>query len=123
MPRAYRCILHSENVFTYKGRPAGRMLNTAWKRVRERAGLPWLTVHGRRQTFGHRLRSIGVPEVGCKALLGHKDGDVTTRYCAPSLPRLLEHVEGICIPTGMIVLRVRQNSGKNAPLGRPHLTT
>jgi integrase len=31
---------HPDYVFTYKGKPITRMLNTAWKKARVRAGLP-----------------------------------------------------------------------------------
>jgi integrase len=51
---------HPERVFTYEGRSVSRVLNTSWKRVRIRAGLPLLRVHDLRHTFGHRLRSSGV---------------------------------------------------------------
>ena len=81
---------HSERVFTYEGKPVGRMLNTSWKRARVRAGIPNLRVHDLRHTFGHRLRAAGVHAEDRKALLGHTNGDITTHYSAFDLSRLQE---------------------------------
>ncbi len=97
---------HPERVFTYKGRPVGRMLNTSWKRARVRAKLPQVRVHDLRHTFGHRLRAAGVPLEDRKALLGHTVDDVTTHYSAPDLRRLLEYANRICDQTHATVLRV-----------------
>ena len=107
--------VHPERVFTYRGQPVGRMLNTGWKKARNRAGLPHLRVHDLRHTFGHRLRAAGVPLEDRKALLGHTVGDITTHYSAPDFSRLLEYVERICDRDRGTVLRiVGQNSGKNS---------
>lgn len=103
--------LHPERVFTYKGRPAGRMLNTAWKRARVRAGLPQVRVHDLRHTYGHRLRAAGVSLEDRKALLGHKSGDITTHYSAPDLSRMLEYVECICDTQATVLRVVRPENG------------
>ena len=57
---------HPEFVFTCRGRPVGRRLNTAWKRVRVRAGLAGLRAQDLRHTFARRLRAVGVPLEGRK---------------------------------------------------------
>lgn len=52
---------HPEYVFTYKGHRLSRMITTAWKKARQRVGLPQVRVHDLKHTFGHRLRAAGVP--------------------------------------------------------------
>ena len=96
---------HPERVFTYKGRPVGRMLNTAWKKARQRVGLPRVRVHDLRHTFGHRLRAAGVRNEDRKALMGHTTGDATTHYSAPELTQMLEFVERLTDQTRATVLR------------------
>jgi len=51
---------HAKYVFVYKGRPVRRMLNTAWKKARSRAGLHHVRVHDLKHTFGRRHRASGV---------------------------------------------------------------
>lgn len=51
---------HPDCVFTYKGKPVTRMLNSAWKKARLRAGLPEVRVHDLKHTFGRCLRAAGV---------------------------------------------------------------
>lgn len=91
---------HPERVFTYrKGKkepkilPVGKMHNTAWKRAWKAAGLPETGVlrgpHNLRHTFGRRLRAAGVAVETRKALLGHRNGDITTHYSAAEVNELL----------------------------------
>jgi len=47
-------------VFTFKGKPSTRMLNSAWLKARKRAKLPFIRVHDLKHTFGRRLRAAGV---------------------------------------------------------------
>lgn len=80
---------HDEFVFTYKGKPLQRMYNRAWRQARDRAGLPHVTVHDLRHTFGRRLRSSGVSFEDRQDLLGHKSGRITTHYSRPELENLI----------------------------------
>lgn len=98
---------HPDRVFTYKGKPTGRILNTAWKRARIRAGLPTLRVHDLRHTYAQRLRAAGVHLEDRKALMGHKNGDITTHYSAPDLQRLQEFVDRLVNQGRVTVLRIR----------------
>ena len=98
----------SEYMFTYNGKPVDRMLNSAWKKARKRAALPWLRVHDLRHTFAHRLRAVDVTREDRKALLGHKDGDVTTGYSAEDCAHLLRCVEKLCDQSRGTVLRIRR---------------
>ena len=84
---------HPDRVFTYKGEPISRLLNTSWKRARIRAELPHLRVHDLRHTFATNLRAVGVSNEDRKARMGHKNGDVTTHYSTAALSRLAEIVE------------------------------
>ena len=87
---------HSEYVFTFRDHPVTRMLNHAWIKARNRAGLPTVRVHDLRHTFGRRLRAAGVSFEDRQDLLGHRSGRITTHYCAPELVRLLESANRIC---------------------------
>ena len=48
---------HPEYVFTYKRHRLSRIMTTAWKKARQRVGLPQIRVHDLKRTFGHRLRA------------------------------------------------------------------
>lgn len=96
---------HRKRVFTYrprgrKGEPpkpargTGKINNTAWKKARDRAGVP-CRVHDLRHTFTRRLRAAGVSNETRKALLGHSHGDLTTHYSAAELAELITAVETI----------------------------
>ena len=125
--------MHPDRVFTYDGQPIGRLLNTAWKRARVRAGLPWLRVHDLRHTFSTNLRSAGVSNEDRKALMGHKNGDITTHYSTADLRRLAEIVE-LIVERRLTILRISKNlgpesrakvgqgTGHSAQLGKPEVS-
>ncbi len=87
---------HPTHVFTYKGRPVGKMYNSAWKKARQRAGLPQVRVHDLKHTFGRRLRSAGVSFEDRQDLLGHKSGRITTHYSRPELENLINAANTVC---------------------------
>ncbi len=93
---------HRKYVFTYtrsprqERKPLGDLTSPSWNRVVKRIGLP-VRPHDLRHTFGRRLRAAGVSQETRKALLGHKNGDVTTHYSAPEIQELLDAVERICV--------------------------
>jgi integrase len=87
---------HLTHVFTYRGRPVGRMYTASWRKARERAGLPQVRVHDLKHSFGRRLRSAGVSFEDRQDLLGHKSGRITTQYSAPELINLIEAAERVC---------------------------
>ena len=101
---------HPEFVFTYKGHYLFNMLNTAWRRARDRAKLPGFRVHDLRHTFGHRLRAAGVGFEDRQDLLGHKSERITTHYSAPDIARLVEAAETVCERRPNTVLRVRRHT-------------
>jgi integrase len=80
---------HPTHVFTYRGKPVTRMLNTAWLRARKRAGLSQVRVHDLKHTLGRRLRAAGVSFEDRQDLLGHRSGRITTHYSAAELSRLI----------------------------------
>ena len=86
---------HSEYVFTYQGRPISRMLNSAWKRAREKADLN-VRVHDLKHTFGRRLRAAGVCFEDRQDLLGHKSGRITTHYSAAEIEGLVLAANKVC---------------------------
>jgi hypothetical protein len=43
-----------------------------------------------KHTFGRRLRAASVTEEDRKALLGHKNGSITSHYSTPELQHLIE---------------------------------
>ncbi len=101
---------HKAFVFTYRGEPVTRMMNSAWRRARTDAAeeyekklgaaCPWgfahVRVHDLKHTFGRRLRAVGVPLETRRVLLGHKNGDITTHYSAPEIAELLDAAERVC---------------------------
>jgi integrase len=105
-------------VFTYRGRPIGRMMTSAWKRARVRADLKQVRVHDLKHTFGRRLRAAGVSFEDRQDLLGHRSGRITTHYSAAELTRLIEATNSICSHSSthseLVVLRgsIRTNSRK-----------
>jgi len=102
--------VHPEFVFTYKGRPVGKMYNSAWKHSRTKAaqryskdlgqncpdGFSKIRVHDLKHTFGRRLRAAGVSFEDRQDLLGHKSGRITTHYSAAELQNLIEASNKIC---------------------------
>jgi integrase len=97
--------LHRDLVFSY-GQPdqfgptaIHRMNDTAWKKARVRAAAKWekehkspahpgfrsIRVHDLKHTFGRRLRAAGITEEDRKALLGHKNGSITSHILPQSL--------------------------------------
>lgn len=87
---------HHTHVFTYEGNPVTRMLNSAWLRVRKKAGLSQVRVHDLKHTFGRRLRAAGVSFEDRQDLLGHRSGRITTHYSAAELSRLLDAANSVC---------------------------
>ena len=104
---------HREYVFTYQGARIAGIGNHAWRKARNRAGLPQVRVHDLRHTFGHRLRAAGVSFEDRQDLLGHRSGRITTHYSAPDLSRLLHAVDSICEQKRTTVLRLAGGGGKN----------
>ncbi len=72
---------HETHVFSYKGSPITRMLNSAWMRAREVANLKQVRVHDLKHTFGRRLRAAGVSFEDRQDLLGHRSGRITSSRC------------------------------------------
>jgi len=108
--------MHPEHVFIYRDGPVGKMNGVAWRKARERAGLPQVRVHDLKHTFGRRLRAAGVSFEDRQDLLGHSAGRITTHYSAAELGNLLQAAEAVCgekarkTPT-LTVLRRRATSG------------
>jgi len=76
---------HSEYVFSFQSKPVQKMLRSAWRKARVRAGLPQVRVHDLKHTFGRRLRAAGVSFEDRQDLLGHKSGRITTHYSIAEL--------------------------------------
>jgi integrase len=86
---------HDEYVFTFKGQPVRRINGNAWRKARERAGIPQCRVHDLRHTFGRRLRAAKVSFENRQDLLGHKSNRITDHYCKAEIAELREAVEKI----------------------------
>ncbi|WP_342345754.1 tyrosine-type recombinase/integrase [Pseudomonas sp. P9(2020)] len=96
--------LSKEWVFPYNGTALHRMNDSAWKKARVRAAKLWqeenlrpahpgyasIRVHDLKHTFGRRLRAAGVTQEDRKALLGHKNGSITSHYSGAELGHLIE---------------------------------
>lgn len=89
--------------------PVHRMNDSAWKKARKRAaakyqerfkrpaptGFASIRIHDLKHTFGRRLRAAGVTEEDRKALLGHKNGSITSHYSAAELGKLIDEANRI----------------------------
>ena len=99
---------HPEFVFSYKGKPVLKMLRSAWRKARERAGLLQVRVHDMKHTFGRRLRAAGVSFEDRQDLLGHKSGRITTHYSAAELSNLIQAANKVCGgQTGPVLMLLR----------------
>jgi integrase len=95
---------HPEWVFAYEGKtknksepgPIWSMNTTAFKKARNRAGLPHVRIHDLKHTFGRRLRGAGVSYEDRQDLLGHKSGRITTHYSMPELENLITAANAVC---------------------------
>lgn len=110
-------------VFPHRGKRITKIYNSGWKHAREKAaakfeatfgyacpnGFANIRVDDLKHTFGRRLRATGVPLETRKALLGHKNGDITTHYSAVEVSELLEAVERVCARSinghGLVLIR------------------
>ncbi len=94
-------------VFTHKGKPIKRMLNTGWKQAREKAGLPGARVHDLKHTFGRRLRAVGVGFEDRQDLLGHKSARITTHYSSAEIGNLIAAANKACDRSlGGVLIRI-----------------
>lgn len=100
---------HATHVFSFRGKPIGHMLNSAWRRARQAAGLRQVRVHDLKHTFGRRLRAAGVSFEDRQDLLGHRSSRITTHYSAAELSKLIEAADRVCESNerrpGLVVLR------------------
>lgn len=92
-----------------KAVPVHRMNDSAWKKARVRAakkfqeqflrpappGFASIRIHDLKHTFGRRLRAAGVTEEDRRALLGHKNGSITSHYSAAELEKLIDEAAKI----------------------------
>lgn len=95
----------------YGPTPVHRMNDSAWKKARVRAAAKWekahgtpahpgyrsLRIHDLKHTFGRRLRAAGVTEEDRKALLGHKNGSITSHYSAAELDQLIDAANKVSV--------------------------
>ncbi len=84
---------HPEFVFVYRGKPIDRMLSSAWRQARKRAGLPQVRVHDLKHTFGRRLRAAGVSFEDRQDLLGHRSRRIKTHYSSAEVTQLIKAAE------------------------------
>lgn len=96
--------INKEWVFPYNGTPLHRMNDSAWKKARVRAANLWqeknlrpahpgfvsIRIHDLKHTFGRRLKAAGVALEDRKALLGHKNGSITSHYSGAELGQLMD---------------------------------
>lgn len=96
--------INREWVFPYNDSSMHRMNDSAWKKARVRAAKLWqeknlrpahpgyasIRIHDLKHSFGRRLRAAGVTEEDRKALLGHKNGSITSHYSGAELGQLID---------------------------------
>ncbi len=111
---------HRDYVFTYKGKPVTRMLNSAWIKARKRAGFPYVRVHDLKHTFGRRLRAAEVSFEDRQDLLGHKSSRITTHYSQVELGNLIRAANKICGEEKPQLTVLRLERKVTAPAKLPH---
>ncbi len=82
-----------EYVFTYRGQPMDRLVNTAWKKARVRSDIG---AHALRHTYGKRLRGGRVSFRDVQDLLGYKTQSVTAHYSRAEIFNLIEAANLVC---------------------------
>lgn len=88
----------SEYIVHFRGRRVHDLHSTAWRRARNAAGIPDVTIHELKHTFGHRLADAEVPEWVIKELLCHRSRSQSHHYARSSLRQLAEAVERLKRP-------------------------
>ena len=88
--------VHPTHVFTYRCHPVKKMNTKAWRRARDKVGIPEVRIHDLKHTYGRRLRAVGVDLETRMDLLGHRSGKITTHYSAPELEALIAASEKVC---------------------------
>lgn len=106
---------HPIYVFTYKGKPITRMMNSAWKKARKRADLTHARVHDLKHTFGRRLRAAGISFEDRQDLLGHKSGRITTHYSTAELGSLIAAANSVCEQRDGVVLTLLKGNFSASP--------
>jgi len=105
---------HPTHVFAHNGESMTKMNNTVWQRARKEAAGQYeeelgrkvpvhfarVRVHDLKHTYGRRLRAVDVSMETRKALLGHKNGDITTHYSIAEISELLTASNRICTVKG-----------------------
>lgn len=88
---AWMQIPTSGTLFGVSTRTLQRNVSQLGKQI----GVPDLTPHWLRYTFGKRLERAGTPLEAIRALLGHESIETTRRYLRSSLDELTAAVEGV----------------------------
>lgn len=88
--------INAQYVFTFRNQPIKRMMNSAWKKARQRANLARVRVHDLKHTFGRRLRAAGVSYEDRQDLLGHRSSRITTHYSAAEIESLVTAANKVC---------------------------
>lgn len=80
-------------------------------------GYASIRIHDLKHTFGRRLRAAGVTEEDRKALLGHKNGSITSHYSAAELGKLIDEANKISATDsrGPALTILRRKVGRKVP--------
>ncbi|MCK4870901.1 MAG: tyrosine-type recombinase/integrase [Gammaproteobacteria bacterium] len=108
---------HPVYVFTFRGRPIKRILNSGWKKAREVTGIN-VRVHDLKHTFGRRLRSAGVSFEDRQDLLGHRSSSITTHYSGAELTKIIAAANKVCVENSeapALVLLKGSSSSRKIP--------
>lgn len=84
--------IHSEFVFTYRGRPVAQTSTTAWRKALTRAGISNFRWHDLRHTWASWHRQGGTPQHVLKELGGWADDRMVSRYAHLGAEHLADYV-------------------------------
>lgn len=88
---------HREAVFTYEGRPIGRVNGAAWKKALARAGIKDFRWHDLRHTFASWHVMNGTPLNVIQVLGGWKNASMVQKYAHLSVDSLRRYDSNSCV--------------------------
>ena len=104
--------------FVFPGDRVGKALSApgyAWKRIRERAGLPDLRIHDLRHSFASFLINANVPISTVSKAFGHSSIVMSQRYAHlehQTVRAAMEQAASTMVPAERQWLRADSNSGR-----------
>lgn len=92
-----------------------RSNNGAWRKARERAGLPTMRVHDLRHTWATWQKQAGTPDFELQQMGGWADGRMLRTYAHLAASHLLPHANAVRVPRPSTAATVHEMEPAPAP--------